>query len=183
LRDRWRLTETSSAASVTVWQSSWQKWLEHASRRPHGRPHDFDTTSLHRTKLVYHKHTCIHPPRQCYTRLDTVTWNKTPGNNRSRDFIGDALPSANQACQITTTTVSVKWLFFQVSRFPLRYFSCTSSRKELLEVTGTGFLTGWCAFYQPINQPSVWKHWREHKALTLTSGLDSSCLYPPLESW
>ena len=81
------------------------------------------------------------------------------------------------------STVSVKQLFFQVSRFPLRSSSCTGSRKELLEDTGMGFLTGWCAFYQPTNQPSRRKHWREHKALTLTSVLASCFLHPPPDSW
>ena len=35
----------------------------------------------------------------------------------------------------------------------------------------------------PVTQPSVSKHWGIHKALTLTSGLASSCGYPQMDSW
>ena len=35
-----------------------------------------------------------------------------------------------------------------------------------------------------VTQPSVLKHWKEHKALTLNSGLMiSSSLHPTLDSW
>ena len=43
------------------------------------------------------------------------------------------------------------------------------------------------AFYRlvvlSVTQPSVSKHWKQRIALTLTSGLASSVLHPPLESW
>jgi len=35
----------------------------------------------------------------------------------------------------------------------------------------------------PATQPSVSKHWREHKALTLTSSLEPSFLQPQPDSW
>jgi len=35
----------------------------------------------------------------------------------------------------------------------------------------------------PATQPSVSKHWREHKALTITSSLTWSILHPPLNTW
>jgi len=41
------------------------------------------------------------------------------------------------------------------------------------------FLTGRIS----ITQPSVSKHWREHKAITLTSGLASSFLHPQPDFW
>ena len=48
----WKLTETLSAGSVTVWHSSWQTWFVQVRCRPHWRPHDFDTASLQATRLV-----------------------------------------------------------------------------------------------------------------------------------
>jgi len=50
------LTEVSLGAAVTEWHSSWQKWFLQVSCRPQRRPHDFDTASLHCTKLVCHSH-------------------------------------------------------------------------------------------------------------------------------
>ena len=48
------------------------------------------------------------------------------------------------------------------------------------------WLVEWC-FYGlnvlPATQPSVLGHWREHKALTLTSRLASSFLHSPLDFW
>jgi len=35
----------------------------------------------------------------------------------------------------------------------------------------------------PVTQPIVLKHWKKHKALTPTSGLASTFLHPPPDSW
>ena len=67
-----------------------------------------------------------------------------------------------------------------VSQFHLGSSCFTCFGREHLEINGT-------VFYRPdilpVTQPSVSKHWRKHKAITLTSGLASSFLHPQPDSW
>ena len=58
---------------------------------------------------------------------------------------------------------------------PPHFSSSTCSWKEPLGINGTGFLWAAC--------PSAWKHWRKHKSVKPTSGLASSFLHPPPDSW
>jgi len=61
----------------------------------------------------------------------------------------------------------------------LGFYSSMCSGKELLLVSGLDILWSRCS---SCHQPSVSKHCKENKALTLTIGLASSFLQPPLES-
>ena len=66
--------------------------------------------------------------------------------------------------------VSVSAVFFRwswVSQFPLG-FSSTCSDKNLRRLVEQFFNR---LYVLPATQPTVSKHWREHKAVTITSGL------------
>jgi len=62
-----------------------------------------------------------------------------------------------------------------MSWFPHKSSSYTCSGRELLRISGMGYYgrNGLAAIHPPVP-----KHRRECKALTLTSGLASSFLYP-----
>jgi len=74
------------------------------------------------------------------------------------------------------TAVFSRWTWVSWSFFGSSLSGC--SETEPLEISGTGFYE---SDVLPATQPSVSKHWREHKALTLTSSLASSFPYPPPE--
>jgi len=69
---------------------------------------------------------------------------------------------------------------FGSASFPL-VLSSPVSEENLWGLVEHGFLNGPDVLL--ATQPSVSKQWREHKALTLTSGLASSFLHPSLNSW
>jgi len=78
-------------------------------------------------------------------------------------------PWQSQSIYRTTRPPSPLSMRTWITRFPLislHLFRKRSLINELLAI-----------------QPSVSKHWREHKALTQTSGLASSFLHPPPDRW
>ena len=75
-------------------------------------------------------------------------------------------------------TCSKQWITGHL--VPLCSSSSTCYRTEPLGISGTGF---YLPDVLPVTQPTVSEHWRKHKPLTLTSGLASSVLRPPLGSW
>jgi len=86
----------------------------------------------------------------------------------------------NKQCQSTTgtSTISISGPFFHAN---LGHPVSTGSKRKPLRISGVEFF--YSMDFLPVNQASVSKHWREHKALTLTSRLGSSFLHPPPDSW
>ena len=85
----------------------------------------------------------------------------------------------------TAAVTSIWWLFFHmnlgqpVPTGSSRVFS-TYSRRESLEIEERDFYE---LTVLRTNHASVSKNWRQHKALTLTSGLASSFLHLPQDYW
>jgi len=111
-----------------------------------------------------------------YSRSNVLTLKIHAKSRRNGDWVNSWCSLLLLPCNVHfSTCIWISWL-------PLGSSSSTCFGTEPPRINGTGFFYG-ADVLPATTQPSVSKHWQEHKARNLASGLASSFFHPPPVSW